>query len=58
MSASDVAAYHRWRRILRWAEGHEPAKEQRARTVMNDIWNRLLEKHERREIERAVAKPL
>lgn len=50
MSSTDVAAYHRWRRILRWAEGHDPAKEQRARDVMRDIWHRLLNNDERREI--------
>lgn len=50
MSAPDVAAYYRWRRILRWAQGHEPAKEQRARDVLRDIWHRLLNDEERRVI--------
>lgn len=41
MSSADVAAYRRWRRILRWADGHEPEKAERARRVMASIWQML-----------------
>jgi hypothetical protein len=51
VSKHDAAAFLRWRRIFRWADGHEPEKAERAKVVMAALWS-LLKEHERAQLKR------